>query len=145
MTSPHARPPRYLLDHSALAQYWNEPTIRAQVDVLAAHGVLCAAAVTRDEGCYRARGSADFTFLTELYDRQFCWLAFDGDAEACAAEIRAALWDLGIGRAAPVADVLIAATALRHGAVVVHDDPDFLTIKHAVPRLEHIRVAPNVR
>ena len=139
MTVPTARP-RYLLDQSAMSHYWSTPVVKAEIDKLANTGILCSCMVTMDEARFSARNKEDLGFLTELYRTQFFWLPFDEAAEQTVADTRTALWKLGAGHGAQTTDVLIAATAIRHNAVVVHNDTDFLTVQRAVPDLKQIRV-----
>lgn len=54
----------------------------------------------------------------------------------------ATLWNIGAGRGAQTTDVLIAATAIGHDAVVVHNGTDFLTLQRAVPHLDQLRIVP---
>ncbi|WP_375485064.1 type II toxin-antitoxin system VapC family toxin [uncultured Mycobacterium sp.] len=142
MTAPTARP-RYLVDHSVMSHYWLDPTVRAKIDQLASVGTLCSSMVTMDEARFSARSMEDLAFVTDLYSKAFFWLPFDEDAEGKVADIRAALWKIGAGRGAQTTDVLIAATAIRHDAVIVHNDTDFLTLHRAVPELNQLRIVPS--
>lgn len=144
MTAPTARP-RYLVDQSVMSHYWLDPAVAARIDKLAIIGTLCSSMVTMDEARYSARSKHDLTFLTDLYSRTFFWLPFDEETEQNVAGIRTALWKIGAGRGAQTTDILIAAAALRHQAVVVHNDTDFLTLQRAVPELNHLRVVPSTQ
>ncbi len=139
MTAPTARP-RYLVGQSVMSHYLLDPAVKARIDSLAISGTLRSSMVTMDEARYSSRSKQDLTFLTDLYSRAFCWLSFDEETEHTVAGIRTALWKIGAGRGAQTTDILIAATALRHDAVVVHNDTDFLTLHRAVPELNHLRV-----
>jgi predicted nucleic acid-binding protein len=139
MTAPTARP-RYLLDQSVMSHYWLEPAVQAEVDRLAIIGTLCSSMVTMDQARFSARSKKDLTLLTELYSKAFFWLRFDETAEQHVADIRSALWKIGAGRGAQTTDVLVAATALRHDAVVVHNDTDFVALQRAVPELSQLRI-----
>ena len=141
-TAPTARP-RYLVDQSAMSRYWLDPEIKARIDRLAIIGTLCASMVTMDEARFSARSNKDVTPLTDLYSKAFFWLPFDETAEENVADVRTALWQIGAGRRAQTTDVLIAATALRHDAVVVHNDTDFVTLQRAVPELNQLHIVPS--
>src|ERR1700722_20005232 len=138
MTAPTARE-RYLIDQSVMSHYWLDPVVKTTVDKLAIIGTLCSSMVTMDQAQYSARSKKDLTFLTDLYRRSFLWLPFDDKTEHHVAGIRAALWKIGAGRGAQTTDILVAATAIRHDAVVVHSDTDFLTVQRAVPELKQLR------
>lgn len=123
-----------------MSHYWSSPVMKAEIDRLAGTGILCSSMVTMDEARFSARSKKDLGFLTDVYRKQFFWLAFDEAAEQIVADVRTALWQLGAGRGAQTTGVLIAATALRHNAVVVHNDTDFLTLQRAVPELRQLRI-----
>lgn len=124
-----------------MSHYWLDPAVRAKVDNLAVVGTLCSSMVTMDQARFSARSKKDLALITDLYGRAFFWLSFDPAAEQKVADIRIALWKMGAGRGAQTTDVLIAATALRHDAVVVHNDTDFITLRRAVPELSELRIA----
>lgn len=144
MTVPTARP-RYLLDQSVMSHYWLDQVVKAKIDRLAVIGTLCSSMVTMDQARFSARSKKDLRLLTDLYSTAFFWLPFDAAAEQNVAKIRTALWNLGAGRGAQTTDVLIAATALRHDAVVVHNDTDFVTLQRAVRELNELRIVPSSR
>jgi predicted nucleic acid-binding protein len=125
-----------------MSHYWVSPTARVQINRLAVMGTLCSSMVTMDEARFSARSKNDLAFVTELYRRKFFWLPFDEDVEQQVGSIRTALWKIGAGRGAQTTDLLVAATAVRHDAVVVHNDTDFLTVQRAVPELQQLRVVP---
>ncbi|MFE4458863.1 type II toxin-antitoxin system VapC family toxin [Nocardia tengchongensis] len=134
----------YLLDQSVMSHYWNKPTVHRQVDELAVIGVLCSSMVTMDEARFSARDKRDLTVLTELYGSVFHWLPMDEEVETQVARIRTSLWRMGAGRGAQTTDIQIAAVALRHGATIVHNDTDFITLHRAVPELKQLRINPEV-
>jgi predicted nucleic acid-binding protein len=59
-----------------------------------------------------------------------------------AAELQRALFDAGRGRAVGVVDLLHAATAICHRAVVLHHDADFEALADVDGRLRHRWVVP---
>jgi predicted nucleic acid-binding protein len=130
------------MDQSVMSHYWLNPGVKAEIDKLAISGTLCSSMVTMDEAQFSARSNKDLTFLTDVYSKKFFWLPVDEKIEQKVAAIRAGLWKIGAGRGAQTTDVLIAATAIRHDATVVHNDTDFVTIQRAVPELSQLRIAP---
>lgn len=143
MTAPTARR-RYLADQSVMSHYWLDPAVKANIDSLALIGTLCSSMVTMDEARFSARSKTDLSFLTDLYSKKFFWLPFNDETEQIAASIRTSLWEIGAGRGAQTTDILIAATAVQHDAVVVHNDTDFLTLQRAVPELNQLRIVPSI-
>ncbi len=123
-----------------MSHYWLDPAVKTKVDRLATIGTLCSSVVTMDQARFSARSKKDLTLLTDLYRNRFLWLPLDETAEQNVAGIRTALWKIGAGRGAQTTDVLIAAIALRHDAVVVHNDTDFVTLQRAVPELNQLRI-----
>lgn len=125
-----------------MSHYRTSSSAKLAIDRLAVEGVLCSSMVTMDEARFSARNRQDLTFITELYNEVFHWLEADSGVEAEVARIRTALWEIRAGRGAQTTDIQIAATALRHNAVVVHNDRDFCTIHRAVPTLNQLQVNP---
>lgn len=126
-----------------MSHYWLDPAVKTKVDRLATVGTLCSSMLAMDQARFSARSKKDLTLLTDLYSKTFFWLPFDETAEQNVAGIRSALWKIGAGRGAQTTDVLIAATALRHDAVVVHNDTDFRTLQRAVPEFNQLRIVPS--
>ncbi len=141
MSIPFTRP-LYLLDHSAMSRYRTDTTVALEIDRLAVAGILCASMVTMDEARFSARNARDLTAVTGFYRSVLNWLPTDDAVEAEVERIRSALWKIGAGRGAQTTDIQIAATALRHNAIVVHNDTDFITIARAVPELAQVRIQP---
>jgi len=52
-------------------------------------------------------------------------LPITAEVEQLAVALQASLWNGGLLRAVGVIDLVIAATAIVHGAVVLHDDADY--------------------
>jgi predicted nucleic acid-binding protein len=113
--------PEYLADTSAwnrsrhVFERWSELTLRDEL-------VLCAP--VRLELLYSARGRRDYrAFRAEL--RGFRDLRVDGWVTDFAEVIQARLADRSAHRGPTVVDLLVAATAARYGAVLLHYDRHF--------------------
>ncbi|MFF1464950.1 PIN domain nuclease [Streptomyces sp. NPDC002932] len=114
---------RYLIDKSALARR-GKPAVRARLDALDRDGLLAVCAPTEYEVLYSARGKPEALRLRTLL-RGFDYLPCNDEAFEQALAIQALALNAGFHRALSLADVLIAATAERHGATVLHYDGDF--------------------
>ncbi len=111
----------YLADTSAwnrsrqVFERWSELTLRDEL-------VLCAP--IRLELLYSARGRRDYqAFRADL--RGFADLPVDGWVTDFAEVIQARLADRSAHRGPTAVDLLVAATAARHGAVLLHYDRHF--------------------
>ncbi|KAF0651524.1 MULTISPECIES: PIN domain nuclease [Streptomyces] len=114
---------RYLIDKSALARR-NRPAVRARLDALDRDGLLAVCAPTEYEVLYSARGKPEALRLRTLL-RGFDYLPCNDAEFERALEIQTLALSAGFHRALSLADVLIAATAERHRATVLHYDGDF--------------------
>jgi len=74
---------------------------------------------------YTARSNTDRDELLELLRAAFAWVVVPDRTFDRAAEVQAALTDLGAHRSAGAVDLLIAATAELHGLTLLHYDGDF--------------------
>lgn len=131
---------RYLVDKSAFEQQRHSATARSVLETLAGDGALCMTEVVALELLYSTRGPADYeqrwTGLASLR-----WLHLTEAVARRALEIQRGLAVRGAHRR-PIPDLLVAATALVHGAGVLHYDRDFdliaeatgLTARWIVPR-----------
>ena len=104
---------------------------------------MCSCAATLDEFSYSARTAAQQVESVRRLRGSFRYLAMSPSVDATIVGIRTALFASGQGRSAGVIDVQIAATAVVHGASVLHYDSDFdhiaaaytgLTARWIVPR-----------
>ncbi len=122
-----------LVDNSVLARI-SRPQIFQTLSALAAQGhELCSSMASLAEAGYSARTIEDFD---NLIDRiRFGWLYLESGpmVDAFALDIRRSLHGQGTNRAVGAMDVILAATALAHHAVVVHYDADFDVIAAAHP------------
>lgn len=104
---------RYLIDKSALARRV-KPAVRARLDALDRDGLLAVCAPTEYEVLYWARGKPEALRLRTLL-RGFDYLPCNDEEFEQALAIQALALNAGFHRALSPADVLIAATAERHG------------------------------
>ncbi|MFC5663303.1 PIN domain nuclease [Kitasatospora misakiensis] len=114
---------RFLIDKSAFARY-PKPVVRAVVDRLFNEGRLALCGAVELEIMHSARSKADADRIREGL-RGFDWLPTPDEVWDRAIEVQAMLTTAGNWRALSVADLLIAATAERHGVSVLHYDGDY--------------------
>lgn len=131
---------RFLIDKSALARY-PKPAVRAVIDPLHAAGLLAVCGAVELEVLHGARSKADAERIRDEM-RGFDWLATPDEVWDRALEVRTQLIASGNWRALPVADLVIAATAERHGAVVLHYDADYDMIATVTGQTTRWVVAP---
>ncbi len=117
---------KYLVDKSAWERF-RQPVVKAALLPLLDRGLLATCAVVDLEILYSTRNATDHARVRAV--RQgFEWLPITDEIGIRAVEIQALLAEKGHHRAASVPDLLIAATAERHGVAVLHYDGDFDTI-----------------
>ncbi|MFG2917445.1 PIN domain nuclease [Kitasatospora sp. NPDC048298] len=114
---------RFLIDKSAFARY-SKPTVRAVVARLFNEGRLALCGAVELEIMHSARSKADALQIREGL-QGFDWLPTPDEVWDRAIEVQALLASSGNWRALSVPDLVIAATAERHGATVLHYDGDF--------------------
>ncbi|WP_042169070.1 PIN domain nuclease [Streptomyces sp. NBRC 110035] len=113
----------YLIDKSALARY-PKPTVRAVVDPLHNAGLLAVCGAVELEVLHSARSKADAERIRDEM-RGFEWLPTPDEAWDRALGVQTLLIQRGNWKALSVSDLIIAATAERHDAIVLHYDGDF--------------------
>ncbi|MCZ7427980.1 PIN domain nuclease [Micromonospora sp. WMMA1949] len=114
---------RYLLDKSALAR-WPKPAVAHVLDELSERGLLAVCGAVEIEVVHSARSAKDAKRARWLL-RGFDWLAMPDDIWDRAIDVQVQALHKGNHRALSMADLLIAATAERHGVTVLHYDGDF--------------------
>lgn len=118
----------YLLDKSALARVALQPTVQAALERLDDMGVLATTAVIDLEIGYSARNLAEFDSVATDRAALYQELPISRAVTDRARHVQRELVRLGQHRGPGVSDLLIAAAAEIHSAVVVHYDRDFDTI-----------------
>jgi len=114
---------RYLIDKSALAR-WPKPTVAPVLDELSDRGLLAVCGAVEIEVIHSARTAQDAQRIRWLL-RGFDWLPMPDDIWDRAIEVQIRALRNGNHRALSMAALLIAATAERHGAIVLHYDRDY--------------------
>lgn len=114
---------RYLLDKSALGR-WGQSEVAPVLDELSERGLLCITGAVQYEVLYSARNTNEARRL-RLFLSGFDYLFCGDEVWERALEVLDIAMAKGFHRALSMADVLIAATAERHGATVLHYDGDF--------------------
>jgi predicted nucleic acid-binding protein len=117
------RQQRYLLDKSALAR-WSKPTVAPVLDELSDRGLLAVCGAVEIEVIHSARTVKEAQRARWLL-RGFDWLAMPDEIWDRAVEVQVQALQKGCHRALSMADLLVAATAERHGATVLHYDGDY--------------------
>lgn len=111
---------RYLIDKSALARYGKE-IVRDVLRPLDGAGHLAVCGAVEVELLYSARSRADAERIRDNLSG-FVWLPTPDEVWDRALEVQAELIDAGSWRAVSLPDLVIAATAERHRATVLHYD-----------------------
>lgn len=114
---------RYLIDRSALAR-WGRPTVRPVLDDLSQRALLAVTAAVEIEVLHSARTAAEADRLQHLLTG-FDYLPCTDEVWDRAKHIQRQALFRGNHRALSMADMLIAATAERHGVTVLHYDGDY--------------------
>ena len=116
---------RYLVDTSALIRILRDEAVKARWEQQITAGTIAVCPIVELEVLYTARSKTDRDELLELLRAAFAWVVVPDRTFDRAAEVQAALTDLGAHRSAGAVDLLIAATAELHGLTLLHYDGDF--------------------
>jgi predicted nucleic acid-binding protein len=114
---------KFLVDKSALAR-WGQPAVAHVLDDLSDRGLLTTCAAVEWEMVYSARSKPDMTRIRFLL-RGFTYLHGGDGILDRVLDVQGIAVEHGFHRALSLAGLLIAATAERHRAVVLHYDGDF--------------------
>jgi predicted nucleic acid-binding protein len=118
----------YLLDKSALARVAREASVQAALERLDDIGALATTAIVDLEIGYSARSLNEFESVAADRAALYRELPLTPAVTDRARQVQRELVRIGQHRGPGVSDLLIAATAELHNAVVVHYDRDFDTI-----------------
>ncbi|MEU7242627.1 PIN domain nuclease [Streptomyces sparsogenes] len=130
---------RYLIDKSALARR-SKPSVRAVLDPLVQRGLIAVTGAVEMEILYSARNDTEAENL-RYWLSGFDYLPCPDEVWDRAKDVQARAIRKGNHRALSMADLLIAATAERHAAVVLHYDEDYERIA-AITGQPHRWVVP---
>lgn len=98
--------------------------VRTVLQPLVQRGLVATCAVVDLEILYSARNAAEHAAGRSVR-KGFDWLPMTDEIGARAVEVQGLLAGKGMHREASIPDLLIAATAERHGMTVLHYDGDF--------------------
>ena len=113
----------YLADKSAYEQQRHSDDADSTLVALASDARLAICEIVALELLYSARGPADYAARRSGLDA-LIWLPMDAEVGQVALDIQRKLAVRGQHRR-PIPDLLVAATAIVHGATVLHYDRDF--------------------
>lgn len=113
----------FLVDKSVWSRI-RQPAVSAALRPLVDAGLVATCWMVDLEMLYSARSGAEHDQV-RAERRGFTWLAMPDEVGDRAIEVQAELARRGRHRAVPLPDLLIAATAERHAATVLHYDGDF--------------------
>ncbi|MFI0728178.1 PIN domain nuclease [Streptomyces sp. NPDC021225] len=113
----------YLIDKSALARY-PKSAVRAVIEPLHNAGLLAVCGAVELEVLHSARSKADAERIRDEM-RGFDWLPTPDEAWDRALDVQTQLIAAGNWKALSVSALVIAATAERHGVIVLHYDGDY--------------------
>ncbi|MGW4845616.1 PIN domain-containing protein [Nocardia brasiliensis] len=114
---------RYLVDKSALAR-WGKPAVTPILDDLSSRGTLAICGAVEYEVLYSVRKSTELESVRDML-RGFDWLTTPDEVWDRVDDIQLDLIRAGTHRAISLPDLVIAATAERHGYTVLHYDGDY--------------------
>ncbi|NEW42193.1 PIN domain nuclease [Nocardia cyriacigeorgica] len=97
---------------------------------------------TTDEAAFSARNPGELHKIMQIYTEAFRYLPMDQAIDPIVRSIRQQMRAAGQGRSAQATDLLIAATAVHHGATVLHYDKHFELISAAYPGLRQRWIVP---
>jgi predicted nucleic acid-binding protein len=130
----------YLVDNSVFQRLPHRPQVADALRSFATRGLFATCLpITLEAGRSATNASQHARVLELINARQ--QLAITAEVEQLAVTLQAAIWSGGLVRATGVNDLVIAATAIVHGAVVLHYDADYEHIA-TVSELHHSWVVP---
>ena len=130
----------YLIDTSAQARL-NHATVRRTITGLIAEGAVATCVTVDLEAGYSGRDLAEVRTIAKRRGSLYVVLPINESAAERARDVQVRMAARGHHRAAGVVDLLTAAVAEQHGAVILHYDADFEHIAAATGQ-PHAWVAP---
>lgn len=130
----------YLLDASAYWRLRREPETRSAWATAITEGALCICEATRTEILRSARSPAERLQMQKLIDTAFVPAPVAKDPWPWIDTAQHRLTARGQHRGAGVVDLLVAATAVDRGMIVLHDDRDFESVARVVTELGQRRI-----
>jgi predicted nucleic acid-binding protein len=133
----------YLVDNSVLQRFPRSPAVHAAVMDLMGRGDLAACSdLSIIEAGYSAKSADDHRQIVEAWSSILLRLGLSDEVGPVAFDLQAAMFRAGRGRSAGTFDLLQAATAIVHGAVVIHYDADFELLADVDDRLRQQWIVP---
>ncbi|GLF94570.1 PIN domain nuclease [Streptomyces yaizuensis] len=120
---------RYLVDKSVWARA-GKPGVRAALEPRLLRGLVGTSGIVDLEMLYSARNGDEYRRMLSRR-RAFEWFPTTDEIVTRAIEVQGICADKGHHRALSIPDLLVAATAERHGLTVLHYDGDFDLIAEA--------------
>lgn len=130
----------YLVDNSVFQRLPHQPRVADALRGFATRGLFATCLPITLEAGYSATSGEQHARVIELINARRR-LPITAEVEQLAVTLQASLCNGGLLRAAGVNDLVIAATAIVHGAVVLHYDADYEHIAK-VSELNQIWVVP---
>ncbi|MCU1581416.1 MAG: Ribonuclease VapC2 [Microbacteriaceae bacterium] len=130
----------YLIDTSAFARI-GAPSVRNVIAGLIAEGVAATCVTVDLEAGYSGRTADEVRAIAENRRTLYRNLPITEQIAEQARQVQLRMAARGQHRAAGIVDVLTAAVAEHHGAVILHYDADFEHIA-AVTGQQHLWIAP---
>jgi predicted nucleic acid-binding protein len=124
VTTPVAPGRLYLIDTSALARIDHEPVRTVIAGLIVDRGAATCVTIDLEAG-YSGRNETDVLAIANRRRSQYVVLPINETVADRAREVQRRMAARGHHRAAGVIDLLTAAVAEYHGAVVLHYDADF--------------------
>lgn len=126
----------YLIDTSAYVHLGIDPTAHRRLDAEIETGAVGMCEATRTEILFSAVSADDRDELDEELTAVFAPVRVPKDAWRWVETAQYKLTQKGQHRAAGVVDLLICATAVHHGLIVLHRDSDFATVARVLKEVE---------
>lgn len=124
--------PLFLVDSSVWQRVGRSREVRLALEDCASAGYLCVSApIILELGFSAPDPSAWDRVMGDVGD--LIELPLTGRTREVAAQLQGLLWHRGLVREVGVFDTLTAATALEHGATVIHYDRDFELLASVSP------------
>jgi len=123
----------YLADKSVWSRV-TKPAVRTALEPLIVSGRVATCGMVDAEMLFSARNVADHERI-RAQRLALEWLPIFDECWARVADVQRMLTSRGLHRAVPIPDLLIAATAERHGVSVLHYDADFDLIAEVTGQL----------
>ena len=131
----------YAVDTSAWRRGPQFPAVQNALRAKERQGQLCLVPTTVLEMGYSAQSGKEWDRLMGFI-AGFAELPLRPQTREAAVRLQGLLWHKGLVRSVGVFDVMTAAVALDHGAIILHYDRDFEILASVCPELRHEWILP---